>query len=73
MRFPILRLTACCLALFAALFVRTSGAADKPNILFIFADDQCFDTINSLGNKEVETPNLDRLVARGTTFTPALS
>ncbi|MHC4880011.1 MAG: sulfatase-like hydrolase/transferase [Planctomycetota bacterium] len=73
MRFPILRLTACCLALLAVLSVRTStsAAADKPNILFIFADDQCFDTINSLGNEEVQTPNLDRLVARGTTFSHA--
>lgn len=44
-------------------------AAEKPNILFVFADDQCFDTINALGNKEVQTPNLDRLVAEGTTFT----
>ncbi|MCB1707051.1 MAG: sulfatase-like hydrolase/transferase, partial [Halioglobus sp.] len=36
-----------------------------------FADDQCFDTLRSMGNTEIETPNLDRLVARGTTFTHA--
>jgi choline-sulfatase len=42
---------------------------DKPNILFIFADDQCFDTLRSLGNDEIETPNLDRLVESGITFT----
>ena len=41
----------------------------KPNIIFIFADDQCFNTINALGNKEVNTPNLDKLVADGVTFT----
>ena len=46
-------------------------AADKPNVLFIFADDQCYDTINALGNEEIETPNLDRLVKQGTTFTHA--
>jgi len=46
-------------------------AMKKPNILFIFADDQAFDTVRSLGNDEVETPNLDRLVAGGTTFTHA--
>lgn len=45
--------------------------AEKPNILFIFADDQAFHTINAFGNKEIETPNLDRLVADGTTFTHA--
>ena len=42
-----------------------------PNIVFIFADDQCFSTINALGAKEVETPNLDGLARRGTTFTHA--
>jgi choline-sulfatase len=46
-------------------------AVEKPNILFIFADDQCFDTIHRLGNREVETPNLDRLAKEGTTFTHA--
>ena len=48
---------------------RFASAAEQPNILFIFADDQCYDTINALGNQEVETPNLDRLVRRGVTFT----
>ncbi|MHC4241728.1 MAG: twin-arginine translocation signal domain-containing protein, partial [Planctomycetota bacterium] len=43
----------------------------KPNILFIFADDQCFQTLRSLGNYEIETPNLDRLVRSGVTFTHA--
>ncbi|MCO8123013.1 sulfatase-like hydrolase/transferase [Stieleria sp. TO1_6] len=46
-------------------------ADERPNIVFIFADDQCFDTIAALGNEEVETPNLDRLAKRGTTFTHA--
>lgn len=45
--------------------------ASKPNILFIFTDDQRFDTISSLGCEEIDTPNLDRLVAKGTTFTDA--
>jgi len=42
-----------------------------PNILFIFTDDQRFDTISSLGCEEIDTPNMDRLVAKGTTFTNA--
>lgn len=45
--------------------------ARKPNILFIFADDQSFNTIHALGNDEIETPHLDSLVNRGTTFTRA--
>lgn len=45
--------------------------APKPNILFIFADDQCYETVHALGNQEIETPNLDRLVKDGVTFTHA--
>jgi arylsulfatase A-like enzyme len=58
-----------CLSQTAA--VRASDAAEKPNILFIFSDDQCFDTLRALGNDEIETPNLDRLVRSGVTFTHA--
>ncbi len=41
----------------------------KPNILFIFADDQTFQGIHALGNPEVKTPNLDKLAQSGITFT----
>lgn len=41
----------------------------RPNFLFIIADDLAWRTIGSLNNKEVHTPNMDRLVARGTAFT----
>ena len=44
---------------------------DKPNILFIFDDDQCFETLQSMGCDEIQTPNLDRLVRNGVTFTHA--
>src|SRR5690349_19720674 len=47
---------------------RTTG---HPNILFIFADDQRWDTIRALGNPDVQTPNLDRLVQRGFRFNNA--
>lgn len=43
----------------------------KPNILFIFADDQSYNTIRALGNDEILTPGLDRLVEEGLTFTHA--
>ncbi len=39
----------------------------RPNILFIFSDDQCWDALGSIGG-EVKTPALDRLVDRGTFF-----
>ena len=41
---------------------------DKPNILFIIADDQRWDTIGALGNPDVATPNLDALAKRGFVF-----
>ncbi len=41
----------------------------KPNILFLFTDDQTHTAIRALGNAEIYTPNIDRLVNRGTTFT----
>jgi arylsulfatase A-like enzyme len=44
---------------------------NKPNILFLFTDDQRFDTIHALGNQEIITPNMDRLVESGTSFTQA--
>ena len=48
------------------------GAGEnKPNVLFIFTDDQRGDTIRALGNSVIETPNLDLLVQAGTTFTNA--
>ena len=52
---------------------QTRGAAPvkRPNVLFLFTDDQRFDTIRALGNPEIETPNLDRLAARGVAFTHA--
>ena len=43
--------------------------SDQPNIIFIITDQQRFDTINALGFPYMETPNLDRLVNEGTTFT----
>ncbi len=43
-------------------------AADKPNIVFILADDLGFSDIGCYGS-EIETPNLDALAANGLRFT----
>ncbi len=45
----------------------------RPNFLVLFTDDQRFDTIRALGNSEVQTPNMDRLVRRGVAFTHAFT
>ena len=44
-------------------------ADERPNIIFINTDQQRFDTINALGAEFMDTPNLDRLVEEGVSFT----
>ena len=50
---------------------KTEVTKEKPNIVFLFADDLTYKAINALGNAEIETPNLDRLVHNGVTFSNA--
>ena len=40
----------------------------RPNIIFLFADDQRADTIGAHGNPHIKTPNLDALAAEGMSF-----
>src|SRR5437879_1934619 len=47
---------------------RAAEGPAKPNVLFLFADDQRADTIAALGNRIIKTPNLDRLVKKGVAF-----
>ena len=48
-----------------------AARVQQPNILFLFADDQRFDTLAALGNREIHTPHMDSLVRRGTALTHA--
>lgn len=49
-----------------------AGADDKqPNVLFIFADDMCYEAIGAHGIVDIDTPHLDTLVEKGTSFTHA--
>ncbi len=48
--------------------LETVKAPQKPNVLFLFTDDQRYDTIAALGNRHIKTPNLDTLVHGGTAF-----
>ena len=53
------------------LSLATTGDAKQPNIVFLFTDDQRFDSFGTLGNPDVKTPHMDRLIDQGTLFTQA--
>jgi hypothetical protein len=40
-------------------------AADKPNIIYILADDLGYGDLSCYGQKRFSTPNIDRLAAEG--------
>ncbi|MBD3675142.1 MAG: sulfatase-like hydrolase/transferase [Planctomycetaceae bacterium] len=43
-------------------------AAEKPNFLFLFADDQRDDSIAAYDNPHIKTPSIDSIVERGFSF-----
>ncbi len=51
--------------------VEVSPSQTKPNIVFIFADDQSPKTIGAYGNEFIHTPNLDELANKGVNFSNA--
>jgi arylsulfatase A len=48
-----------------------SHAVEKPNIIFILADDVAQGDLGCYGQKLIQTPNLDRMAAEGTRYTQA--
>jgi len=48
--------------------VAAASAADRPNIVFLMADDQCCYSLGCYGNADVQTPNIDQLAREGMTF-----
>ena len=44
---------------------------ERPNIVFILADDMGYGDLACYGNKYIQTPNIDRLARTGTSFTQA--
>lgn len=57
---------ACLLALLTGV---PAAAAEKPNIIFILADDLGYGELGCYGQKTIQTPHLDRLAAEGMRFT----
>src|SRR5689334_5507586 len=63
-----LSLLGCILCLVAASAAAAVPDSIRPNLLFILADDLRWDAVGFMGNRVVQTPNLDRLAKRGTIF-----
>ena len=57
------------LSLIALCLACPCSLGNRPNIVFLFADDQRPDTIAAHGNDYIQTPHLDRLAANGLSFT----
>ena len=53
------------------LAVEAVHATDKPNIIFIMADDLGYGDLGCYGQKVIQTPQIDRLAAEGIRFTQA--
>lgn len=55
--------------LVAVSFVLPAPGAEKPNIIFIMADDLGYGDLGCYGQKEIATPRLDRMAEEGMRFT----
>ncbi len=65
------RLLVCVGALLAPALA--SAAAKRPNVLFMIADDWGWPHAGAYGDREVKTPNFDRVAREGTLFNNAFS
>ena len=59
------------LSLGAGAVMSATASDSRPNIIFILADDLGWNGVGCQGNKDVSTPNIDRLAAQGMRFTRA--
>jgi arylsulfatase A-like enzyme len=67
----------CLLAAIAGVFIHSAAAAEetkpaqRPNIIFILADDLSYGDLSCFGQKHFSTPNIDRLASEGRVFANA--
>lgn len=59
------------LACFSLLCSSVASAAERPNIIYIFTDQQTASAMSCAGNPDLHTPNMDRLAAAGVLFNNA--
>ncbi|MBC8351994.1 MAG: sulfatase-like hydrolase/transferase [Planctomycetes bacterium] len=69
-----MRLVASLCLMFSSVYIgATADAADRPNIVYIMADELGYYELSCVGNPNIKTPNLDRMAAEGMRFTQALA
>ena len=61
-------LSALALGFFLSASLGQAETAKQPNILIVIADDLNKDSVGVYGNKDVKTPNIDRLASQGMRF-----
>lgn len=70
---PVLHVLFVAVLLAGAPGAKAAGAAAKPNIVFILADDSGLGEYGCYGGQAIPTPNVDRLAKEGMRFTRAYS
>ncbi|MHB8969558.1 MAG: sulfatase-like hydrolase/transferase [Pirellulaceae bacterium] len=70
----------CVLLLWMAVLVHGTGAVagqaatlDRPNLVFVLSDQQSWDMLGCYGNRDIQTPNLDKLAREGLRFNHCVS
>lgn len=59
----------CALGVYSLLSLSSVIPDEKPNIIFIIADDMGYDDYGFMGQKKIQTPNLNQLAKESLTFT----
>jgi arylsulfatase A-like enzyme len=70
--FDILVIAVCCCGLFTCTSqLPNNDKSEKPNIIFVLADDLGYGDLGCYGQKVLRTPNIDRMADEGMRFTQA--
>lgn len=64
---------AAAVTLASPMIIVSSSSVRPPNILFVFADQMRAQALRCMGNRQIQTPNFDRMAAEGVLFTNAFS
>lgn len=64
----VLRVTTTLLALVSIFAYPAELSAERPNVIVIIADDQGWGDLSLRGNRNLQTPSLDRLASQGASF-----